>query len=155
MTISRDSAIANLTEVVRASRNGLPTLAQALTAISSAPASPKLDADVAVLESSVLTTLRQLPSILKIAASTSAWETVSSDTLLRDLPGIRALDGKPPRENLERLILRALEPKASIVEAVLALFKGGLTLPFIPSLKILAVEFVDGWPIGEVRRHRA
>lgn len=154
-TTFRESAIAKLTEAVEASRNGLPTLAEALKAISATSSSPKLDADVALLESSVLTTLRQLPSIIEIAASTSEWETVPDDTLLRDVPGIRALDGKPSRENLERLILRALEPEAGFVEAIVALFKGGLTLLFIPSLKVFAAELVDGWPIGEVRRHRA
>lgn len=153
--ISRESAFQQLSQVVEASRNGLPCLARALEAVSAAPASPKVDADVALLASSVLTTLSQLHSLIRIAASTPEWETVSDETLLRDIPGIRALDGKPPRENLENLIRRALEPRATVFEAIAALFKGGLALPFIPRLNVLAVELVDGWTMGEVRRRRA
>jgi hypothetical protein len=145
-TNPRAEAVAQLTEAVKASRNGLPALAHAIDAISAAPSSAKTDADAVLLASCVTRTLGQLHALVTIGSLSGEWKEASDDTLLRDLPGMR------PRENLELLILRALEPPASTFGAILALFKGGLSLPFVADMKVLAKEMVDGITIGEVRR---
>lgn len=145
-TDSRTQAIAQLKAVVNASGNGLPTLARALEALTSAPNSSQADADAALLADCVIRAVRQMRGIVVIGSVSNEWEQAPAGTLLRDLPGMR------PRGNLELLILRALERPVSTFGAVLALFKGGPSLPFIADLRVLATEIVDGLTIGEVNR---
>jgi hypothetical protein len=142
---SKDESLAALRQAVAASRNRLPTLQLAIDAAASASNTPKIEADVAQLASCVTATLGQIRPLLMLSMPLDKMKSAADETLLRDLPDLR-------RDNLEHLLVRALEPPVTGFGLVLAAFRGVPKHAFLPDIKALASEIIDGLTVGEVRR---
>lgn len=132
-----------LRALIKASRNGLPSLQRAVDSLGYLGLSAA--AEVALLESCVQEAVGQFQALVTLSTTTSAWEQAPDDTLLCDLPDL--LPGA-----LAPLIARALEPPLVGVQMkAVALLHGYHPLPFMDDLLSVAHEMTEGLTIGEVR----